>query len=380
MMSNFHLKLIQPKALPEDSMSSAEFKPWTNHLVNFLQQDVNNFLYLPGGIYETWRPANEVVGRKRIETLDVARDEDLREIEAGAENAIAKANKKSKLLNNRNAQLGRMLQHIVSFVHYNEANDIDMSSTSVEWIFKYLRQHYNIEPKGANFLRITEHSYTPGTLPQVFYKKFKASFVENLRKQGEEMKHKGGARLPEDETLSPSFEDAIVLWALEKIDIRLPKKVRRDYEHRLSQGTYLIDMQVTIFQSIPTMIEELNKQADLNALTTDERGAAQLSAVRHFQGSRGGGSFRGGRGRGGGGGGGDRRPWSKIFCKLCHTAGKPASVYQSHNTGYCSSFNNRERKDMYAALKAMDLDEGHEEETEWTVDKNELEEAGDDQQ
>ena len=35
---------------------------------------------------------------------------------------------------------------------------------------------------------------------------------------------------------------------------------------------------------------------------------------------------------------------------------------------------------MYAALKAMDLDEGHEEETEWTVDKNELEEVGDDQQ
>ena len=50
-------------------------------LVNFLQQDVNNFLYLPGGIYETWKPANEVVGRKRIEILDVARDEDLREID-----------------------------------------------------------------------------------------------------------------------------------------------------------------------------------------------------------------------------------------------------------------------------------------------------------
>ena len=47
----------------------------------FFQQDVKYFLYLPGGIYESWKPANEVVGRKIIEILDVARDEDLREID-----------------------------------------------------------------------------------------------------------------------------------------------------------------------------------------------------------------------------------------------------------------------------------------------------------
>ena len=66
-------------------------------------------------------------------------------------------------------------------------------------------------------------------------------------------------------------------------------------------------------------------------------------------------------------------------CKNSETAGKPASVYQSLNKGYCSSFNNRKRKYMYAALKAMDLDEGHEEETKRTFNLNELEDAGDDQ-
>ena len=375
-MAQFHLKLIQPKELPEDNLSSAEFKPWTNHLINFLQQDVNNFLYLPGGIYETWKPANEVAGRKRIDLLDEEKDDDVKVIDAGSDNAVSKNAKKAKLLNTRNAQLGRMLQHIVSFVHYNEANDIDMSSTSVEWIFKYLRQHYNIEPKGANFLKITEHSYTSGTLPQVFYKKFRAAFVENLRKQGEVMNHKGGAALTEDETLSPSFEDTIVLWALEKIDKRLPKKVRRDYEHRLSNGTYLIDMQVTIFQSIPTMLEELNKEAELNALTTTSEEKAdhtQLGAVRQYQGYRGGGSSGVGRGRGRGSGG-ERRPWSRNFCKVCHTAGKPPSVYQSHNTGYCSSFSNRDRRDMYTALKAMELsNDAEEEEEEWILNRDEIE-------
>ena len=260
----FHLKLIQPKELPKDTLTSAEFKPWTNHLINFLQQDVNNFLYLPGGIYEKWLPADEVVANMRIAQLD-DNDDDLDAIAAGADNATEKTRKKRVLLKTRNAQLGRMIQHIVSFVHYNEANDIGKSSKSVEWIFKYLRQHYNIEPKGANFLRITEQTYKSGMLPQVFYKQFKASFVENLRKKGETLNHKGGKVLAEDEVLTPSFEDAIILWALEKIDVRLPQKVRRDYEHRLSGGTYLIDLQVTIFQSIPTMIEELNKQAEVNA-------------------------------------------------------------------------------------------------------------------
>ena len=370
----FHLKLIQPKELPKDTLTSAEFKPWTNHLINFLQQDVNNFLYLPGGIYEKWLPADEVVANMRIAQLD-DNDDDLDAIAAGADNANEKTRKKRVLLKTRNAQLGRMIQHIVSFVHYNEANDIDKSSKSVEWIFKYLRQHYNIEPKGANFLRITEQTYKSGMLPQVFYKQFKASFVENLRKKGETLNHKGGKVLAEDEVLTPSFEDAIILWALEKIDVRLPQKVRRDYEHRLSGGTYLIDLQVTIFQSIPTMIEELNKQAEVNALTTTDD--AQINAVRSYQGSRGGGS-RGGGNRGRGGQGTERRPWSKNFCRVCHTAGKSPTIYQSHNTSYCSSFNTRERKDMYASLRAMELDgvddeEEDEEEDGWTVGKEELE-------
>ena len=181
----FHLKLIQPKELPADELSSAEFKPWQNHLINFLQQDVENFRFLKGGKYATWLPANEADDNKRIAAL-VPNDDDATVIDAGAETAAVKDAKKVRLLNQRNAQLGKMLQHIVSFVHYTEADDIDQSSKSVDWIFQYLRQHYNIEAKGSNFLKITEHSYKSGTLPQVFYKQFRTSFINNLRKQGED--------------------------------------------------------------------------------------------------------------------------------------------------------------------------------------------------
>ena len=119
----FHLKLIQPKELPADQLSSAEFKPWQNHLINFLQQDVENFRFLKGGKYATWLPANEA-DDKRIAAL-VPNDDDAIVIDAGVETAAVKDAKKVRLLNQRNAQLGKMLQHIVSFVHYTEAEDID---------------------------------------------------------------------------------------------------------------------------------------------------------------------------------------------------------------------------------------------------------------
>ena len=262
----FHLKLLQPKELPRDGVTSAEFKPWCNHLVNFLQQDVDNFRFLKGGMYSTWTSLEDSVNEKRI--ADTRNDdEDRLVIDASADTGPVKAAKRILLINKRNAQLGKLLQHIQSFVYYSEADDVHNHSTSMEWILSYLRSHYNIAAKGSNLLKLTDHVYKPGTPYQSFYKGFRTDWFNNLRKEGEVMTHKGGKVMTEDEILTPTFEDAIVLWCLEKIDPRLPKKVRKDYEHRLSGNTYLIDLQLTIFQSIDSMIEDLNKQASLSALT-----------------------------------------------------------------------------------------------------------------
>ena len=167
-MAGYQLKLLQPKELPETGVTVSQFKPWVNHLRNFLQQDIENNRFLKGGEYETWNAATESANGRRINDI-VEEDEDKAEITAEKDADKKKALEK-KLILKRNAQLGKMLQHIVSFVHYTEADDIDQSSTSLEWILQYLRQHYNIEARGANFLKITEHCYKSTMLPQVFYK------------------------------------------------------------------------------------------------------------------------------------------------------------------------------------------------------------------
>ena len=65
-MAGYHLKLLQPKELPETGVTISQFKPWVNHLRNFLQQDVENNRFLLGGEYETWKAANESANGKRI--------------------------------------------------------------------------------------------------------------------------------------------------------------------------------------------------------------------------------------------------------------------------------------------------------------------------
>ena len=363
-MAAYQLKLLQPKELPESGLTTSQFKPWVNHLRNFLQQDYENARFMKGGEYETWTAAIEREDGKRI--IDVHENDEEKAAITAENDAAKKISMKKKLLIKRNSQLAKMIQHIVGFVYYAVANDIDTDSTSLEWVFKYLRAYYNIEARGSNFLKLTEHVYKSGMLPQVFYRQFRTSFIDNLRMKGEIATHKGGKVLADNEILSPSFEDAIVLWSLEKIDPRLPKKVRKDYEHRLTGNIYLIDLQVSIFQSIPSMLEDLDKQAEVNALTTINQNGPSLSALRTSHAGRGG---RGGRGRGTGG-----RPFSKRFCRVCHSAGKPKNVFESHNTADCGFFNKTDRKDLYASLKAMNLEEEDDhDDSAWTVEQEDLE-------
>ena len=76
----FHLKLTQPKELPAEGLTTAEFRPWKNHLINFIQQDVDNFRFLKCGKYAEWKAACDVVGNMRIARL-LPGDEDMEAID-----------------------------------------------------------------------------------------------------------------------------------------------------------------------------------------------------------------------------------------------------------------------------------------------------------
>jgi len=389
------LRVKQPRTLEPEGETSAKFKTWRTAVLNFLGQDLDMDQFLPGGRYSTWIAANSSArgDKGRLTVLFVKQpdhgdDYDCdtvtdAQVKAAAVkqgdnyatmDGAAKEELKTKMVRDRlrlrNKQLTRMLSVLSSLVHDSEADQVVDDSTSIDWIWLFLRKRYNIDTRGVNFLRIVKVAYKSGANHQTYYQELRAAFVDNLRKAGDARSHlKPGDVMTEDEKLSPSFEDAIVLMALEKIDPRLPARVARDYEHRLDRNTHLIDLQSSIFQAVPTMLESLDRDAGLQALATSAAAAISfqppavaLDAFTPYAGK--------GRGRGGGKskqGGGQKsvgrapprispttgRVWTVKFCRLCEKDRKSPAVVASHDTVECDSVSNAERRNMLAVLQAM---------------------------
>lgn len=383
----------------------------------FLQQFRQNVVFFPAppravalnrlkeGIYSQWRDSatHGIYGRiEKLHDTDKTPETSRRAIEMGKDSGayldgawgdqVEKQRTLDELddekLFERNRDLSVVLAHITNACGVNEADDLTHRSVSLDWIWEYLLKHYNICPKGANFLRIASISYSSEERAYSFYKRLRAAFIDNLRKAGakDDSRWSRGV-LAADERLSPSFEDTIILIALKEIDPRLPAKVRRDYEHQLNQNNFLSDIHPQIFQAIPVMLQDLDGAAQAASLQASLAAAYPLpphsqQPVGGHQGvdlqafnSRGGGG-RGGRRsygtgpssqRGGGGGNSGRgrgqggRTWHAIYCSKCKAEGKPVSVYSAHWTSECTSLSSLSLEDktdmVQGILASMTMDD-----------------------
>ena len=170
------VRLQSPNELPESGLTSVKFRPWRTHVITYLTQNANNELFVEGGDYQKWLPQSTVTPNKRITELKGVDAEYPNtaqiKVEASAgiadyvpnegEKQRAKATLIARRLSERNRQLSMMLQQISLFCHVTEQEEIVNRCDSLEWIWTFLRAHYNIEAKGANILRITENTYILG--------------------------------------------------------------------------------------------------------------------------------------------------------------------------------------------------------------------------
>ena len=353
---NYVLPLKAPTPLPASGVESVTFKVWKNTLIAHIQQDTNHHNFMPGGFYEQWRAADYGV---RIERLH-EEDPDKTTIDGKRERlgAAAHAAELVRLLALRNAQLAKYITHIATLCHHTENDDVTNSSTSLTWIFDYLKKHYGLETKGANFMNIADHVFKTGTPYQTFYKQYRASFLDNLRKTGDVVKYRNNLVLTEDEKLSPSFENAIILWALEKIDPRLPSKVKKTYGHQMHGDVTLKDIQPVVFENISLMLEELDQTYAVKSFSAEllEDGTV-LNAVNVRNRQRN--NFRGSSVRGRGnvrppfankGANNPKNSSSGKFCRICNLAGSGPQIYLSHEIGDCGRLSQRDLDSIKNAL------------------------------
>ena len=207
-----------------------------------------------------------------------------------------------------------------------------------------------MENRGEHFLDVVNVVYSQDVPYQTFYKQFRAGFLDNLRKRGDRLAYKNNVQLGEDETMSPTLEATIVLWALERIDPRLPKKVKKMYGHQMVGDHCLVSLQPTIFQNIGQMLNEI-EDADIaasargdvlsgqcNLLSTQQRRKAPTYSARGRQNINK--TF-----------GAARRPQisRKMFCRLCYHAGAPSTTFLSHTISTCSYLTKADRADLRSA-------------------------------
>ena len=92
--------------------------------------------------------------------------------------------------------------------------------TNFEFIINFIFDSHNYEKQHENILALSEIHPTANEDFSAFYNKFRRSVCSNLKKMGTKIKFLGNFELLEDEILSPTFEEVILLWCLEKIDPR----------------------------------------------------------------------------------------------------------------------------------------------------------------
>ena len=356
MSSSYYLPLKAPTPLPATGVTSVTFKVWKNTLTAHLEQDAAHHFFMSDGLYSIWIARD--AGKRIPEIIEEDPDKKVlfEKKTAGTLSEQAYNAAMAQLLSKRNAQLAKFITHTANLCYYTEHDDITMQSTSLQSIFDYLINHYGLDTKGANFLKIATHFYKKGDPPQTFYKQYRAAYIDNLRKKNDTVKYKANHVLAVDEQLSPSFENAIVMWALEKIDPRLPAKVKKNYGHQMTGDTTLKDLQPIIFQNISSMLEELDSEGSRsNSLTTQQEALLNAMKNQNFRGrgnGRGSRPFRGQRGYSRGGGQLRSKPKSSgvKFCRICNLAGSEERVFTSHEIGDCSRLTVRDMESLRDSL------------------------------
>ena len=204
------LELYPPAILPFTGVTSVSVRAWQRHFTAYLEQDINSPHFLPDGLYETWQARGK--NRARIAELHV--DDPERFFLMDRLTAVLEGRQ-------RWPNDPRMDQ-------YNQAHlDRDLAAL--------------LQARNAQLSKFI-------TLITVLCPALTLLFRNN-------------EPLVEDEEMSPTLENMVVLLWLERIDPRLPKKVSATFAHQMVGNTSLRDLQPTICGRLPGLLQELDEAA-----------------------------------------------------------------------------------------------------------------------
>ena len=331
------IKISKPERLPKDNVSEPDLHSWWNELLNYLNQDDDFHLFKTKGIYSTWTAAE--IDEDRIDKVHASDEKDK--------------------LNTRRRQLNNYLTIIAGCCSKDQYMLVIRQATSLNWIWNELTVIYQHQHKGKDFLGIVDIQYDPDKDTAIsVYNSYRAKIMENLKPAGTHIEWKN-TTLTTQESISPTFEDHILLTTLHLIDKRLPARVKEIYGPRIEKGKFLMDLKMDILTNVSKMLDDMeddDTDVNINAIKHGQD-SFQLAYMRNN--TRG--SQRGRNRYQRSNNSRSQQNPNTQFCRLCHLSRKPQSVTLSHEIGdiSCPSLSNRDRDGLKSKLSinAIQADE-----------------------
>ena len=163
------------------------------------------------------------------------------------------------------ARLELMLGQIANYCPVISRNTIVKNSTSLPQIWQSIRLHYGFQSTGANFIDFASIHLEPDETHEDLFQRLTAFAEDHLLVKDGGITHHGSAPA-EDEEVSPTLENLLVLTWLKLIDSNLPSLIKQRYGTELRSRT-LASIRPEISQAIPSLLDELRSN-DARALRT----------------------------------------------------------------------------------------------------------------
>ncbi|CAB4013778.1 Hypothetical predicted protein [Paramuricea clavata] len=288
------------------------FENWRQNLIYTLSLDSNFAPFLAEDA--TW-------GKKtRAQPLRGFTDDG----EAVAQNSRQTAQQKVNFLE-------LMLGQIANYCPIISRNTLVKNSTSIQSIWNTIREHFGFQVTGAHFLDFANLRLETDERPEDLYQRLVA-FVEDCLLRANSLSHHG-VQLAEDEELSSTVENLIVLTWLRLINPELPKLVKQRYGTELRSRT-LASIKPEISQALSSLLEEIHSADDAKIMRTAvssyrKPGSERLLARPNTR---------------------SNRPLKS--CPLCKQAGRTNS---SHFLSECNFLPDQDRRYMVKARQIAEI-------------------------
>lgn len=298
----------------EETLNS--FNAWKDNLLYILSVEHKDFApYLADGA--TW-------SKSSVANRGFADDE------ATADNAATR-----KTAAQKSATLRLMLGQIANFATVISRNQIINESTSLNSIWALLREHYGFQSTGSRFLTLSNMKLEPGEKPEDLYQRIVSFFDDNLLTTDGLLHH--GARVTENETITPTIQNTIVVLWLERVHVGLPSLIQQKYGPELRNKS-LASLKSEISLAMQSLLLELQQSEDTARVlrTTSGGGYSGSYRQRQYQSSNNN---------------------NKRRCCLCDAAKRPGA--DSHYLSQCKFLPEADRK-RYAKLRLLEVDSDEE--------------------